>query len=66
MKVALISYDPDEYSEDDIDEMAITDFESGNVKTYDISQMTFAVLDSIVSWSQSCGEHGLRVYLKSL
>lgn len=64
MKVALIAYDPSEYSEDDLDEMTIADFDAGNVKTYDTAQITFAELDGMASWSNSCGEHGMRVYLK--
>ena len=64
MKVALIAYNPSEYSEDDLDEMTIADFDAGNVKTYDTTQIAFAELDSMTSWSNSCGENGLRVYLK--
>ena len=39
MKVALISYEPDNYNPDELDDMQVGDFDPNDVKIYDLNKV---------------------------
>lgn len=64
MKVALISYEPDNYDRDELDDMQVGDFDPNDVKIYDLNKVDEQMIDYIVSMACSCTEHGLGVLVR--
>lgn len=63
-KIAIISYDKDEISIDEIDGMVPEDFDQNDVKYYDMKTLKAQDIVNIASWCHSCGEHGLEIDVK--
>ena len=49
MKVALISYEPDNYDRDELDDMQVGDFDPDDVHIYDLNKVDEKMIDYIVS-----------------
>lgn len=63
-KIAIISYDKDELSIDEVEGMVPEDFDPNNVKIYDTKTLKAQDIANIASWCHSCGEHGLEIDVK--
>ena len=66
MKVALISYEPDNYDLDELDDMQVGDFDPDDVHIYDLNKVDEKKIDNIVSMACSCTEHGLGVLVRKV
>lgn len=66
MKVALISYEPDNYDRDELDNMQVGDFDPDDVQIYDLNKVDEKMIDYIVSRACSCTEHGLGVLVRKV
>lgn len=66
MKVALISYEPDNYDRDELDDMQVGDFDPDDVQIYDLNKVDEKMIDYIVSRACSCTEHGLGVLVRKV
>lgn len=66
MKVALISYEPDNYYPDELDDMQVGDFDPADVHIYDLNKVDEKMIDYIVSMACSCTEHGLGVLVRKV
>lgn len=66
MKVALISYEPDNYDPDELDDMQVGDFDPDDVHIYDLNKVDEKMIDYIVSMACSCAEHGLGVLVRKV
>ena len=66
MKVALISYEPDNYDRDELDDMQVEDFDPADVHIYDLNKVDEQIIDYIVSMACSCTEHGLGVLVRKV
>lgn len=66
MKVALISYEPDNYDHDELDDMQVEDFDPADVHIYDLNKVDEKMIDYIVSMACSCTEHGLGVLVRKV
>ncbi len=66
MKVALISYEPDNYDRDELDDMQVGDFDPDDVQIYDLNKVDEKMIDYIVSRACSCAEHGLGVLVRKV
>ena len=66
MKVALISYEPDNYDRDELDDMQVGDFDPDDVHIYDLNKLDEKMIDYIVSMACSCTEHGLGVLVRKV
>ena len=66
MKVALISYEPDNYNPDELDDMQVGDFDPNDVKIYDLNKVDEQMIDYIVSRACSCTEAGLGVLVRKV
>lgn len=66
MKVALISYEPDNYDRDELDDMQVGDFDPDDVRIYDLNKVDEQMIDYIVSMACSCTEHGLGVLVRKV
>ena len=66
MKVALISYEPDNYDPDELDNMQVVDFDPDDVQIYDLNKVDEQMIDYIVSRACSCTEHGLGVLVRKV
>lgn len=66
MKVALISYEPDNYDPDELDNMQVGDFDPDDVQIYDLNKVDEKMIDYIVSRACSCTEHGLGVLVRKV
>ena len=66
MKVALISYEPDNYDPDELDDLQVWDFDKNDVHIYDLNKVDEKMIDYIVSMAHSCGEHGLGVLVRKV
>ena len=66
MKVALISYEPDNYDPDELDNMQVGDFDPDDVQIYDLNKVDEQMIDYIVSRACSCTEHGLGVLVRKV
>ena len=63
-KIAIISYAEDEYDIDEVEDMTTEDFDPQDVKIYDTKKLKAQDIVNIASWCHSCGEHGLKIYVK--
>lgn len=66
MKVALISYEPDNYNPDELDDLQVWDFDPNDVHIYDLNKVDEQMIDYIVSMACSCTEHGLCVLVRKV
>lgn len=66
MKVALISYEPDNYDLDELDDMQVGDFDPDDVHIYDLNKVDEKMIDYIVSMACSCTEAGLGVLVRKV
>lgn len=66
MKVALISYEPDNYDRDELDDMQVGDFNPDDVQIYDLNKVDEKMIDYIVSMACSCTEAGLDVLVRKV
>ncbi len=66
MKVALISYEPDNYDPDELDDLQVYDFDKNDVHIYDLNKVDEKMIDYIVSRACSCTEHGLGVLVRKV
>ena len=66
MKVALISYEPDNYNPDELDNMQVGDFDPDDVQIYDLNKVDEKMIDYIVSMACSCTEHGLGILVRKV
>ena len=59
MKVALISYEPDNYDPDELDDLQVWDFDQNDVHIYDLNNVDEKMIDYIVSmacsWAPNTG-----------
>ena len=63
-KIAIISYAEDEYDRDEVEDMTPEDFDPQDVKIYDTKKLKAQDIVNIATWCHSCGEHGLKIYVK--
>ena len=63
-KVAIISYEEDQYDRNEIYDMTPEDFDPEDVKIYDTKTLKAEDIANIASWCHSCGEHGLKIDVK--
>lgn len=63
-KIAIISYDKDEYTKHDVYNMTPEDFDPKDVKIYDMKKLKAQDMVNIASWCHSCGEHSLEIDVK--
>lgn len=63
-KIAIISYDRDEISKDEVCGMVPEDFDPNDIKIYDTKTLKAQDIANIASWCHSCGEHGLEIDVK--
>lgn len=66
MKVALISYEPDNYDRDELDDLQVWDFDPNDVHIYDLNKVDEQMIDYIVSMACSCTESGLGVLVRKV
>lgn len=66
MKVALISYEPDNYDRNELDDLQVGDFDPDDVRIYDLNKVDEQMIDYIVSMACSCTEHGLGVLVRKV
>ena len=62
-KIAIIRYAEDEYDSHEVYDMT-EDFDPQDVKIYDTKKLKAQDIVNIASWCHSCGEHGLKIYVK--
>jgi hypothetical protein len=63
-KIAIISYEEDQYDRNEIYDMTPEDFDPQDVKIYDTKTLKAQDIANIASWCHSCGEHGLKIDVK--
>lgn len=66
MKVALISYEPDNYDRNELDDLQVWDFDPNDVKIYDLNKVDVKMIDYIVSMACSCTKAGLGVLVRKV
>lgn len=64
VRIAIISYAEDEYNRNEVANMTPEDFDNQDVKIYDTKTLKAQDIVNIASWCHSCGEHGLKIYVK--
>lgn len=63
-KIAIISYNKDEISKDEVYGMVPEDFDPNYVKVYDTKILKAQDIADIARWCHSCGEHSLEIDVK--
>lgn len=66
MKVALISYEPDNYDRDELDNLQVGDFDPDDVQIYDLNKVDEKMIYYIVSRACSCTKAGLGVLVRKV